>query len=1349
MAQSEVMKCVGLYTFANKLSSIPAGSLVEAVNVVIDRDGVIEPRRGYKIYANSFGTSTDTAKQLLTYKGRILRHYGTTIEYDNGGTFLPFSGSYTAPDAGSRIKYIEGNGNLYFTTSTGIKKISAKTPSDFTTAAGYITDAGGIAALDTTARLNYTQLGFMTQDSTVAYRTLWGVKDNNTNLILGSPSARTVISNSVADLLIRDFNNLLSSIDSAAAADLSDKLSLSNNVSTLKISPGSSAAIVRTNLIVLASRLDGNLHTEVVPASALTTTTATVASNIATLTFSGSVTGIFKPGNIINISGMTSNNSVLNGNQTITSVSGSTVLFNITTANYAPTGDTGGTVINLYYSGVAPAAIQPDPTHNDLVGLQAYYDNIINTLLAETTAKISATAQAAGNFINSTQSCVVDLRFSIPAGITTNHFFQVYRSALKSATGVVTLDSLSPDDELQLVYEGNPVAGDLSNGYIKYTDITPESFRGADLYTNANQEGIAQANERPPLATDIGSFKGSTFYANTKTKHRLNLALLGVTRLVSNTSTITITNGTVTNTYTFVTPVNEKFSVTCVGDTANSLNGTYFTINSASDNNKYYIWYKTSGGATSDPAIAGRTGIKVNITTGDSATTVASKTYSAVGALNDFFLGGVIKTNSVAAATVVTSPAHGLTTGDTISVSGSTSTPSIDGARTVTVLTADTFTVPVTTTVAGIGGVFVNTNAKLVFTNTDTGPSTDVAANTSGFTVAVITQGSGEDTSAKKVIISSANTFAQAADESARSLIRCINANASETVYAQYLSGPSDVPGLMLFENRSLADVPFHVTVNDTSTTGQEFNPILPSTGATTTVSDNEVAPNRVYYSKYQQPDSVPILNYFDIGSKDKKILRIIGLRDSLFIFKEDVTYRLSGQDTNSFQVTLHDNSSSLVAPDTAAILNNQIYMFSDQGIAVVSETGVDIISRAIEDALRKLTSPNYTSFAAASFAVGYETDRAYYVWTLKTPTDTHATTCYRYNTFTNSWTQLDLSKTCAIVHPVEKVLYLGASDTNFIEVERKNFNRQDYSDREFAISVINGTVVNSTMFVSTSSNMAIGDVLVQTQYLTINHFNRLLQKLDADLKAVGTPTTYRNYYATLKGIPGDDIRVKVDLLANKLDTDPGVAQSNFTTSIAAYTDTFVDAQSAFNVIVGMLNVDTQVVDVNYPLSVGTISFETPVDSINYTINQITLHYALNFIGGPITLYKAINSQITWAPQILSDAAMLKQARESTVIFDDDSFTNATVSYSTDLSPSFDSIDFSGIGNGVYGYSNNWGDDYWGGQGSGTPFRTYVPLEKQRCRYIQCRIQHNIAFEKYGILGNSYTYELNSSKAYR
>jgi hypothetical protein len=71
-------------------------------------------------------------------------------------------------------------------------------------------------------------------------------------------------------------------------------------------------------------------------------------------------------------------------------------------------------------------------------------------------------------------------------------------------------------------------------------------------------------------------------------------------------------------------------------------------------------------------------------------------------------LGGLIQSNSVAAATVVTAPGHGLTTGDVIVIAGSNSTPTIDGERTVTVLTADTFTVPVTVTVAGSAGYWTN-----------------------------------------------------------------------------------------------------------------------------------------------------------------------------------------------------------------------------------------------------------------------------------------------------------------------------------------------------------------------------------------------------------------------------------------------------------------------------------------------------------------------------------------------------------------------------------------------------------------------------------------------------------------
>lgn len=64
-----------------------------------------------------------------------------------------------------------------------------------------------------------------------------------------------------------------------------------------------------------------------------------------------------------------------------------------------------------------------------------------------------------------------------------------------------------------------------------------------------------------------------------------------------------------------------------------------------------------------------------------------------------------VVSSSVGNPTTITAPGHGLTTGDTVIISGHTgSTPSIDGTYTVTVIDEDTFTIPVNVTVAGSGG---------------------------------------------------------------------------------------------------------------------------------------------------------------------------------------------------------------------------------------------------------------------------------------------------------------------------------------------------------------------------------------------------------------------------------------------------------------------------------------------------------------------------------------------------------------------------------------------------------------------------------------------------------------------
>lgn len=60
--------------------------------------------------------------------------------------------------------------------------------------------------------------------------------------------------------------------------------------------------------------------------------------------------------------------------------------------------------------------------------------------------------------------------------------------------------------------------------------------------------------------------------------------------------------------------------------------------------------------------------------------------------------------NTQANPTVVTAAAHGFETGDTVTIAGSNSTPTIDGDRVVTVIDANSFSVPVNVTVAGTAG---------------------------------------------------------------------------------------------------------------------------------------------------------------------------------------------------------------------------------------------------------------------------------------------------------------------------------------------------------------------------------------------------------------------------------------------------------------------------------------------------------------------------------------------------------------------------------------------------------------------------------------------------------------------
>ncbi len=264
MASQVTLKALGLNYSPNNLA-LPEGSLLVANDVIVRRDNVVESRRGYKDYSEGLGLTTEPVKQLFEYKERILAHYSDKIAYDTleknsagQNIFNDFSGFFFETEAGLRIKSIVANKNLYFTSSEGIKKISAKSAEDFPNT--QIVNAGAVKALDLTVNLDIEQgqlTGFLPPDSAVAYRVLWGYKDANENIIYGTPSERTLVYNYLTDIIPMDFNTLLNSIDNLNQSG--SMITDGNYYSTYKLAITDSGETFKTNVLGLAEKLDNDI----------------------------------------------------------------------------------------------------------------------------------------------------------------------------------------------------------------------------------------------------------------------------------------------------------------------------------------------------------------------------------------------------------------------------------------------------------------------------------------------------------------------------------------------------------------------------------------------------------------------------------------------------------------------------------------------------------------------------------------------------------------------------------------------------------------------------------------------------------------------------------------------------------------------------------------------------------------------------------------------------------------------------------------------------------------------------------------------------------------------------------
>jgi hypothetical protein len=438
-----------------------------------------------------------------------------------------------------------------------------------------------------------------------------------------------------------------------------------------------------------------------------------------------------------------------------------------------------------------------------------------------------------------------------------------------------------------------------------------------------------------------------------------------------------------------------------------------------------------------------------------------------------------------------TEAAHGFLTGDVIYVSNSVGGVAVtEGEYTLSGVTANTFTFT-----ANVGAAPTQFDVQAL-------------RNAAGYNLAsLLTTG----------------TVGQNIDTTARGLVKAINRDDSSPVYARYLSSNQEVPGQVLLQSKTFDSDPIQLLAN-TTLSGGAWSPPLPTAFGSSAQSENTALPNVIYVSKIGEPEAVPVVNQIVVGSRNAAILRIFALRDSVIVLKEDGVFRIDGNNIGNFEATIIDNTVFCLVASSAALLNNQVYFLSNQGICLASSTNVEIISRQIELPIQAVLGA--PTLAAQTSSAAYESERLYMLTTIM-PNTTTANVVYVYNTITQAWTTWDTTFKQAIVGPLDRLFTIATA--NVIKRERKDQNKLDYSDESYATTVVSVATDNLSAVVNiVGVTPVIGDILAlagsisrirTVTSLGANNYTLVFENQTA-LDAADAPVLYRMFVTIVKTSP-------------------------------------------------------------------------------------------------------------------------------------------------------------------------------------------------------------------------------------
>lgn len=299
-----------------------------------------------------------------------------------------------------------------------------------------------------------------------------------------------------------------------------------------------------------------------------------------------------------------------------------------------------------------------------------------------------------------------------------------------------------------------------------------------------------------------------------------------------------------------------------------------------------------------------------------------------------------------------------------------------------------------------------------------------------------------------------------------QSLIRVLNRFNQDLVYAYDASDgstPSALPGDFYLQEQGIGGGAYYIFSSNTTAWSPTLDPVIPQ------LSASGGGKGMGFCSKFQEPEAVPLANTINVGNPNFEWLRCLPLRNSVIVLKADGLFQLTGT-TFPFTVTTLDTGTILTAPESPAVMNNQVFAYTNQGVVGITETGPGILSRPIENILQRISSYLYVQFPQKTFGTAYETDRKYIMSTIAEGDDfQQATIQYVYDTITESWTTYTypIAVWDILESPTEHRLYVASANPvyPYLFQERKSFTTLDFADIEWptTITAFSGLIVTVT----------------------------------------------------------------------------------------------------------------------------------------------------------------------------------------------------------------------------------------------------------------------------------------------